>query len=111
MAMYAQLNINLKFQVCIKDYYIRTYVPVKQRSCDIHISILSLDLNDNSREYKGKAIANTFGLENLEMCSTLIMSFNCMVTLDNAVISPLLGQYLITGMSYSNKYTSIFIHF
>ena len=76
-------------------------LPVKHRSCDIHISILSLDLNDSSRECKGKLIASTFGLENLEMCFTRTMLSNSMVTLDD--MSAFLGQYLITGISYSNR--------
>ena len=77
-------------------------LPVKHKSSDIHISILSLDLNDSSRECIGKLIANTFGLENLEMCFTRTTLFNSMSTLDDD-ISAFLGQYLITGISYSNR--------
>ena len=77
-------------------------LPVKQRSFDIHMSILSLLLNDSSRENKGKSIASTFGFENLEICFTLITSFNCMVIFDDDKLA-FLGQHLITGISYSNR--------
>lgn len=83
--------------------YIHTYIPVNRNNSDIHCSKDDCDLKDSIREYVGRLIASTCGLDEFGMCFTKPTSFNCMVSLADCDNFPPMGQYLITGISYSKK--------